>query len=105
MRTGLLNKVIYIYRPATTVNDYGEKIQTYEEHYKTRSRVTYTGGSRSIENQEIVYPYTVNFEIWKHVDVNEKDYIHFNGKRYRITNITEDDTQNKKVINTELVNE
>ena len=105
MRTGLLNKPIDILRPQVTINDYGEKQMDYIRHYHCRARVTYTGGSRTIENQEIIYPYTVNFEIWKHVDIDENDRIEYNKKQYRILNITVYDSQNKKVINTEEVNE
>ena len=47
----------------------------------------------------------MNFEIWKHVDIDENDRIEYNKKQYRILNITVNDSQNKKVINTEEVNE
>lgn len=105
MQSGLLNKIIHIYRPTITQNEYGEQVQHYNHHLQTRARVDYVGGSRINSNDEIVFAYTKTFKVWNYVDVNESDYILYNNKKWRIQSIEPIPERNEKVINTELINE
>mgnify|MGYP003751619449 CR=1 FL=1 len=106
MRTGLLKDKIDIYRSITDTNEFGEQIQNYVCIFSTRSRIINNNGSRENSNGEIFYSYTKIFEVWKYVDIVENtDYILYKNKKYRILSIEENDEQNKKIINTELINE
>lgn len=105
MRCGLLRESIDIYRPITTQNEFGEMVQEYQILYCTRARAVSNGGSRTLANTEISYPYRKVFEVHQYVDVRETDLIHWMGKKYRILSIELDRTQMKKVITTEEIDE
>ena len=105
MRCGLLNDKIDIYRPISNQNEFGEMVQEYRPWYCTRSRILSNGGSRTLLNNEIFYPYRKIFEVHQYVDVKETDIIHWEGKKYRILSIDLDRSQMKKVIMTELIDE
>ena len=105
MRCGLLRESIDIYRPITTQNEFGEMVQEYKIWYCTRARAVSNGGSRTLLNNELFYPYRNIFEVHQYVDVNETDVIHYDNKKYRILSIDLDRSQMKKVIMTELIDE
>ena len=105
MRCGLLKDKIDIYRPISNQNEFGEMVQEYRPWYCTRSRILSNGGSRTLLNNEIFYPYRKIFEVHPYVDVKETDIIHWEGKKYRILSIDLDRSQMKKVIMTELIDE
>ena len=105
MRCGLLNEKIDIYRPISNQNEFGEIVQEYRPWYCTRSRILSNGGSRTLLNNEIFYPYRKIFEVHQYVDVKETDIIHWEGKKYRILSIDLDRSQLKKLIMTELIDE
>ena len=105
MRCGLLKDKIDIYRPISNQNEFGEIVQEYKPWYCTRSRVIRNGGSRTLLNNEIFYPYRNIFEVHQYVDVKETDIIHYDNKKYRILSIDLDRSQMKKVIMTELIDE
>lgn len=105
-RAGLLNEVIKILSPTSTVNEYGETVQTYKETYTTRAKVEHNSGTRTNENNEIFYSYTKTFTVRSYVPVKERDLVEYNGKKYRITTI-EDRVKvyNDKLLLTELIND
>ena len=105
MRCGLLKDKIDIYRPISNQNEFGEIVQEYRPWYCTRSRILSNGGSRTLFNNEIFYPYRKIFEVHQYVDVKETDIIHYDNKKYRILSIDLDRSQMKKVIMTELIDE
>lgn len=106
IRAGLLNEVIVIYKPNYQVNEFGEKVQTYEKKYTTRANVEHTSGNRTIENQEIFYGYKKAFRIRSYVPVVENDIVEYDSKRYRIMSIDNKiKINNEKIILTELINE
>lgn len=105
MRCGLLKDKIDIYRPISNQNEFGEMVQEYRPWYCTRARAVSNGGSRTLLNNEIFYPYRKVFEVHQYVDVKETDIIHWEGKKYRIISIDLDRSQMKKVIMTELIDE
>jgi len=105
-RAGLLNEVINILTPTATVNEYGEKIQTYSTSYTTRARVEYNSGSRTNENNEIFYSYQKTFTVRSYVPVTEFDLIKYDNKKYRIITIENRVKEyNDKLIITELIND
>lgn len=105
-RSGLLNEIINIYSPTSTVNEFGEKVQTYSLSYRTRAKVDHNSGLRDNQNNEVFYTYQKTFTVRSYVPINEFDQVDYNGKRYRILTI-EDRTKdyNDKQIITELINE
>lgn len=105
MRCGLLKDKIDIYRPISNQNEFGEMVQEYRPWYSTRSRIVNNGGSRTLLNNEIFYPYRKIFEVHLYLDIKETDIIHWEGKKYRILSIDLDRNQMKKVIMTELIDE
>lgn len=105
MRCGLLKDKIDIYRPISNQNEFGEMVQEYKIWYCTRARIINNGGSRTLLNNEIFYPYRKIFEVHLYLDIKETDIIHWEGKKYRILSIDLDRNQMKKVIMTELIDE
>ena len=105
MRCGLLKDKIDIYRPISNQNEFGEMVKEYRPWYCTRSRIVSNGGSRTLLNNEIFYPYRKIFEVHLYLDIKETDIIHWEGKKYRILSIDLDRNQMKKVIMTELIDE
>ncbi|WP_081624370.1 phage head closure protein [Proteiniphilum acetatigenes] len=71
----------------------------------TRSSVYQSTGSRTVENNEIVNNYTVEFGIRFYHNVNEFDRIRWNDKLYRIESIVPDRQKNHKTIIASLINE
>lgn len=106
MRAGLLTKRIEIYRINVAVNEYGEKIKDERLLTSCRANIVYNNGNRSLDvNSEINFNYSYSFEVYSHINVNENDIIHHDGKRYRILSIENRRFENRKIIRTELINE
>lgn len=106
MRAGLLKEIIEIYRKGIVQDEYGSTSEQYLPIRKTKARVVHKGGNRELINNEIVYPYLKTFEVWNYIDVQEKiDEIHWNNKKYRVLSVESVKEQNKKIIETEEVNE
>lgn len=89
MRAGLLNRIISIEQPSVGREEYGATTRNWEHLCKTRSKVTYSSGSRLNENNEIVFAYEVIFTIRIYHKVNERMRIKYNGRYYRILSIEE----------------
>lgn len=105
MRAGSLNKIIQIWSPTTTTNEYGEQVQEYKFKKETRAKVDYVGGQRTISNDEVVYPYTKDFTVRIYVDVQETDIIKYLNKKWRILSIEPIPEYQEKRVNTEVINE
>lgn len=106
IRAGLLNEVIDILSPTSTINEFGEKVQSYTKTYTTRAEVNHESGNRTLENSEIFYTYRKNFTVRSYVPITEFDLISYDGKRYRVLTIDNKiKMNNKKTVITELMNE
>lgn len=105
MQASLLREVIGIYVPSLSRNSYGEQVQKYEYLYSTKAYVQHSYGSRQEENNEIVNNYRKTFTIRAYHALNEKMYIRYNNKYWRILSIEPVPTQNDIMVSTELVNE
>ena len=105
-RAGLLNEVIKIFTPSSTVNEFGEKVQKYTQTYETRARVEHNNGNRTTENNEIFYNYQKTFTVRSYVPVSEFDRVEYCGKQYRIITIENRVKEyNDKLLITELIND
>lgn len=105
MRAGILKEKIEIITPQITTNDYGEQTTEWVLKYSTRARLIHTSGNRIEPNSEIFYSYTKTLEIRDYVPVDDFDRIIWNEKQYRILDIEPDESQMKKIIRVELVND
>ena len=108
MVAGLLNEEIAILKPYTRDGKYGKSSKTDYIPYinTTRARVINQKGTRSNENNEIVYIYTVTFIIRGYHQVDDYMRIKWKNNYYRILNIVPATSSNNEIqIDTELVHE
>lgn len=104
-RAGLLNEIIDIYTLSATVNDYGEREETYMKTYTTRAAVNNDGGVRNVVNSEIVFPYTKSFIVRYYVPVGDTNQIEWQGTRYRVLSVEKRRAFNDILIRTEIIND
>lgn len=105
MKAGLLNEIINIYSHLQSINKYGEVTSYPVLKTTTRANVSWNTGTRSIENDEIVYGYTKTFTVRSYVDISNTDIIEWQDMRYRIISIENRRGYNGKIILAELINE
>ena len=106
MRTGLLRDVISIYRTEIRLDEFGGTTNHYRLLTTTRANVGFKTGTREVVCDELVYTYQVTFEVWQYVNIQEHtDYIMYKDKKYRVLSVIPVPAQQKKVIETELINE
>lgn len=106
MRTGLLRETIGIYRTEIIQDDFGGTTNHHRLLTTTRANVGYKTGDREVVNDELVYTYQVTFEVWQYINIQEHtDYIKYKDKKYRVLSVIPVPAQQKKVIETELLNE
>lgn len=105
MIAGTLNESINIYTPIVTVNEYGEQTTEFELKYITRARVLENGGSRQLSNNEIVYPYQKSFLVRDYIEITDFDKIQWNGKYYKVLDITPNKKRMELEVRTELIND
>lgn len=105
MKAGILREKIEIWEPNIEVTAYGTHKKTYVFSYSTRANVTYNSGTRTTENDEIVYPNNKTFIVRHYVPVKEPMRIKYEDKFYQIQSINPNKYYNDKEIYTTLVNE
>lgn len=108
MRAGLLSEVISVYKPFIGDSEFGKSTKTdYVLHIpSTRARVMNNKGTRTNENNEIVYAYTVTFVVRGYHKIEDVMRIKWKDRFYRILNIIPPTREiNDYQIDTELVNE
>ena len=105
MIAGRLNEILQIYAPVVNVNEYGERVETFEKTYTTRARVDHNSGNRSNTNDEIVFNYQKTFNVRSYVPLQDTYQIEWQGKRYRILATEKRREYNDILINAELINE
>lgn len=105
MKAGILNEQINIYGIVSIINRYGEQQDNLVLKCTTRANVSWNTGGRAIENNEIVYNYTKTFTVRSYVEVENVDFIEWQGMKYRIISIEKRRGYNGKIILAELVNE
>ena len=100
---GRLNEEIEIWDITTRRNDYGEDEQERSKIYTTRAQTIYSGGSRTVLNDEVQVPYSKRFITRKYVPVTETSWIKWKDRFYRVTSIEESREWQELLINTQLV--
>ena len=105
MIAGRLNEPIKIFHPTVNYNEFGEANEEYKEVYTTRAKVDHNSGTRTVENNEIVFDYTKTFNVRSYVPVCDDDRIEWQGKMYRILTTQQRREYNDIMITAELINE
>lgn len=105
MNAGRLTEVISIERPSIAQNDFVANSIQWQKHIQTRADVTFESGTRATENNEVIFSYNKVFTIRYYHDIDEKDRIIWNGKKWRILSLEPDKTKQLITIRTELINE
>ena len=105
MRAGILKEKFDVYVNKETTTEFGNKQSNWEKLYSVRCAVKNNGGGRTIENNEIVYPYVKEFIVRHYVVIDERMQIKFNGKNYRVISIEPNKYYNDKIIVAEQINE
>ena len=105
MNAGRLTEVISIERPSIAQNDVGANSIQWQKHIQTRADVTFESGTRATENNEVIFSYNKVFTIRYYHDIDEKDRIIWNGKKWRILSLEPDKAKQLITIRTELINE
>lgn len=105
IRAGLLEKLIEIYKPQITINEYGEQNEEFVYYKTIRAREIYNSGSRNNENGDITYNYQRTFEVRHYQPISERDRIKYNGKMYIILSVEPRDRDNYLRIDCDIVNE
>lgn len=99
MRAGLLNQVIKVYRPTTTINSLGEQTTTYHLHHSYRARIVPRSRNRENIQGDITYINRHELQVRIHCDIQDYDIILFQGHYYRIIEAPLEDraTQSKSL--------
>lgn len=105
IRAGLLRDIVTIVSPVVTRNDYGEEVTTWEEVATTRTRVDFRSGTRAVEANEVVNPYTVTFVIRRFIQLNGYMRIRWKGREYAIESINDEGHNQQQVIIASVINE
>ena len=105
MRAGLMRDIVVFEKPVLNETDYSSSEHTYEEAFKTHARVVHSSGSRAIEADRIVNPFTVKIMIRMYHEVSRDMIIVYNREHYQILDINPDRANNCKVITAEVINE
>lgn len=88
MNSALLRFPIEIYGLRTVMTDYGEVKEFHDVlKYKTRAFMKFNNETVATTEGEVVYTTDRLFIVRHYVNVDERDEIQFEGKRYRIISI------------------
>lgn len=104
MNAGILKEIIQLYQPVVTKTEHGASRTQWEIYYETHANVTYSGGNRSDEHNELVYNNSYRFIVRHYVPVKENMRIKYNGNDYKIISIEPNKYYNDKEIYCEKVN-
>lgn len=106
MRAGLLNDNCKIFVPVSEKNEVGELVTEYVCACHCKCRVIYGSGNWETENiGEVVHNQIQIFEVRIYHYVDNRDFIEWNGQKYRVVDVKVDNQQRKKVIATQKVND
>ena len=105
MKAGILKEKFDVYINKEVITEFGNKQSNWEKLYSVRCAVKNNGGGRTIENNEIVYPYTKEFIVRHYIQLAETYRLKYNDKFYRIISIEPNKYYNDKIIIAEQINE
>jgi SPP1 family predicted phage head-tail adaptor len=105
MRSGMLNKVIELWKKSVTKGDYGEITEAWAFNRNIRAYVHKTSGSQTIENDEVFDFIRLDVSIRNQTNIAEVDRLKINGSMYLIEFIQPDDTDRWLLIRCARINE
>lgn len=105
MMAGQYNEPIKIYSVEEILNEFGEREFQYTLTYNTRAKFETYNGSRTNENNEIVYTHNKTLYVRSYVPINDTSYIEYDDAKWRVINIEKRKDYNDKVITVEKVND
>jgi SPP1 family predicted phage head-tail adaptor len=105
IRAGLLREKVTILKPVVTRNDYGDEVTTWEQVCTTRARVDFRSGTRAVEANEVVNPYTVTFVIRRFPQLSGYMRLSWHGNLYAIESINSEDHKQQQTIIASVINE
>ena len=105
MMAGQYNEIVKIYKSTETTNDYGERVVELVYICQTRAKVEASGGTRTNENNEIVYDLSKRFYVRSYIPVEDTTIIEYDGRKYRVITFDKRKENNDIQIVTELINE
>ena len=105
LRAGLLNEYITFRKRVITRDDFGEQSSAWLNVISTRARVVRMSGNRTMENNEVWHPTSMQFIIRTYHIIDNEMEIVYNGNRYNIVFIDVQRLNQLTTITAELINE
>ena len=105
LRAGLLNEYITFRKRVITRDVYGEHSTAWLNVISTRARVVRLNGNRTMENNEVWHPTSLQFIIRSYHNIDNEMEIVYNGNRYNIVFIDVQRLNQLTTIMAELINE
>ena len=105
LRAGLLNEYITFRKRVITRDDFGEQSSAWLNVISTRARVVRMSGNRTMENNEVWHPTSMQFIIRSYHIIDNEMEIVYNGNRYNIVFIDVQRSNQLTTITAELINE
>ena len=105
LRAGLLNEYITFRKRVITRDDFGEQSSVWQNVISTRARVVRLNGNRTMENNEVWHPTSLQFIIRSYHIIDNEMEIVYNGNRYNIVFIDVQRMNQLTTITAELINE
>ena len=105
LRAGLLNEYITFRKRVITRDDFGEQSSAWLNVISTRARVVRMSGNRTMENNEVWHPTSLQFIIRSYHNIDNEMEIVYNGNRYNIVFIDVPRLNQLTTIPAELIHE
>lgn len=105
MRAGGLKHRIEIQSDVETINEYGERVRTWETTITTKADVVFESGTGTMKHGEVFTDYKVGFRIRKYHQVDENMRIIFEGRKYKIEAVIPNYEKSMTLIKTTKINE
>lgn len=105
LRAGLLNEYITFRKRVITRDAYGEQSSALLNVISTRARVVRMSGNRTMENNEVWHPTSLQFIIRSYHNIDNEMEILYNGNRYNIVFIDVQRLNQLTTITAEIINE
>lgn len=102
---GLFSHIIRIIKTKYEQDVTGSMVKKDDCIICTRARIMHNGGGRTNENGDIAYLYNKQFQIHRYVKCDGYDEVEYQGKRYRILEIEDNEGYQYKMITTEEEND
>lgn len=105
-RAGLLNQEIEIYRQVVTSSEFGQEVTAWEYITTTRARIIRSAQNRyTTTDNQILYPMGTTFVVRYYVEIDDFDYILYQGHFYSIDYIDRNQETQEITVYTSLLAE